>query len=179
MGGALTRATGTWLPEYFDRTMARPLQFGRYYYNLMPNREGYLGGGVFMRPRDLLKVGQVYLDYGVWHGRRLVDSAWVVRSTSAHVEISEATTGLDSTRFADFYNKATDGYAWHLGQLRSGDRTYREYEASGNGGQLLMVVPELDLAVVFTAGNYMAGGIWQRFRDVLLANVIIPALQHP
>ena len=179
VGGALTRATGTWLPEYFDRTMARPLQFGRYYYNLMPNREGYIGGGVFMRPRDLLKVGQVYLDYGVWHGRRLVDSAWVVRSTSAHVEISEATTGLDSTRFADFYNKATDGYAWHLGQLRSGDRTYREYEASGNGGQLLMVVPELDLAVVFTAGNYMAGGIWQRFRDVLLANVIIPALQHP
>jgi CubicO group peptidase (beta-lactamase class C family) len=177
VGGALTRATATWLPDLFDRTMARPLQFGRYYYNLTPTLDGYLGGGVFMRPRDLLKVGQVYLNGGVWHGRRLVDSSWVTRSTSRQMEISEATTGLDSTQFPEFYNKAWDGYAWHLSELHSGERTYREYEASGNGGQLLMVVPELDLVVVFTAGNYMYGGVWQRFRDVLLANVIIPALQ--
>jgi len=177
VGGALTRATATWLPDLFDRTIARPLQFGRYYYNLTPTLDGYLGGGVFMRPRDLLKVGQAYLDGGVWHGRRLVDSSWVTRSTSRQMEISEATTGLDSTQFPEFYNKAWDGYAWHLSELHSGERTYREYEASGNGGQLLMVVPELDLVVVFTAGNYMYGGVWQRFRDVLLAKVIIPALQ--
>ncbi len=179
VGGALTRATRTWLPAFFDRTIARPLQFGRYYYNLMPTLEGYLGGGVFMRPRDLLKVGQVYLDGGVWHGRRLVASSWVARSTSTHIVISEATTGLDSTRFAESYNKAADGYAWHLNMLESGGQIYRGYEASGNGGQLLMVVPELDLAVVFTAGNYTHGGVWQRFRDVLLTNVIMPALKHP
>jgi CubicO group peptidase (beta-lactamase class C family) len=177
VGGALTRATARWLPDLFNRTIARPLQFGRYYYNLTPTLDGYLGGGVFMRPRDLLKVGQVYLDGGVWHGRRLVDASWVTRSTSRQMEISEATTGLDSTQFPEFYNKAWDGYAWHLSELQSENRTYREYEASGNGGQLLMVVPELDLVVVFTAGNYMFGGIWQRFRDVLLANVIIPALR--
>ena len=179
VGGALTRATGTWLPALFERTIARPLQFGRYYYNLTPTLDGYLGGGVFMRPRDLLKVGQVWLDGGMWHGRRLVDSSWVSRSISPHVTISPATTGLDSIRFPEFYNEATDGYAWHLGTLESGGRAYREYEASGNGGQLLMVVPELDLAVVFTAGNYMFGGVWQRFRDVLLAQVIMPALKHP
>jgi hypothetical protein len=44
VGAALTTATHTWLPEYFDRTIARPLQFGRYYWNLMPTGEGYLGG---------------------------------------------------------------------------------------------------------------------------------------
>ena len=92
------------------------------------------------------------------------------------MEIYEVTTGLDSTQFPEFYNKAWDGYAWHLSELQSGNRTYREYEASGTGGQLLMVVPELDLVVVFTAGNYMFGGIWGRFRDALLVNVIIPAL---
>ena len=73
VGGALTAATRTWLPEFFERTVARPLQFGRYHWNLMPNGEGYLGGGAFLRPRDLLKVGQAYLDGGVWHGRRIVD----------------------------------------------------------------------------------------------------------
>ncbi len=93
------------------------------------------------------------------------------------MEISVATTGLDSSRFPEFYNASTDGYAWPLYQLRSGNRTYREYEASGNGGQLLIVVPDLDLTVVFTAGNYRQGGIWGRFRDDIAGGEIVPAIR--
>lgn len=178
VGAVLTTATGTWLPELFERTVARPLQFGPHHWNLMPTGEGYLGGGAFLRPRDLLKIGQAYLDGGVWQGRRLVDASWVTRSTSPYVEISEATTGLDSRRFPEFYNKGVDGYAWHLSELRSGERTYREYGASGNGGQLLIVLPELDLAIVFTAGNYLQGGIWGRFRDEIVPREIIPAIRQ-
>jgi hypothetical protein len=40
VGGAVAAATKTWLPEFFDRAVARPLQFGRYYYNLQPTLEG-------------------------------------------------------------------------------------------------------------------------------------------
>ena len=43
----------------------------------MPTGEGYLGGGAYVRPRDLLKIGQTYLDGGVWHGHRIVDADWV------------------------------------------------------------------------------------------------------
>lgn len=178
VGAALTTATATWLPELFERTVARPLQFGRHHWNLMPTAEGYLGGGAFVRPRDLLKLGQAYLDGGVWHGRRIVDSSWVSRSTAPHMEISPATTGLDAEQFPEFYSASVDGYAWHLYELRSGERTYREYEASGNGGQLLIVVPELELAVVFTAGNYRQGGIWGRFRDQIVPLEIIPAIRR-
>ena len=178
LGAALTTATGNWVPEFFERTVARPLQFGRYYWNLIPNGEGYLGGGAFLRPRDFLKVGQTYLDGGVWKGRRIVDSSWVTRSTAPYVHISPATTGLDAKQFPNFYGEGDDGYAWHLNKLRSGDRTYREYEASGNGGQLLIVVPELDLAVVFTAGNYRQGGIWGRWRDEIVGKEIIPAIRR-
>ena len=71
VGGALTVGTKTWLPELFARTVARPLQFGRWHWNLMANGEGYLGGGAFLRPRDLLKIGQAYLDGGTWNGRRI------------------------------------------------------------------------------------------------------------
>jgi len=60
--------------------------------------------------------------------------------------------------------------------VRSGDRTYRECEATGNRGQLLIVLPELDLVVVFTAGNCGFGGVRGRFRDELVAQVIIPAI---
>ena len=178
VGAALKAATGTWLPELFERTVARPLQFGRWHWNLMPTDEGYLGGGARLRPRDLLKVGQAYLDGGVWRGKRIVDSSWVRLSTSPHMEISPATTGLDPKQFANFYIPGVDGYAWHLSELRSEERTYRAYLASGNGGQLLIVVPELELAVVFTAGNYRQFGIWGRFVSEIVPREIIPAIRR-
>jgi CubicO group peptidase (beta-lactamase class C family) len=178
VGAALTVATDTWLPELFDRTVARPLQFGTYHWNLMPTGEGYLGGGAYLRPRDLLKIGQAFLDGGVWNGRRIVDSAWVTASTAPRVEITPATTGLSAEDFPNFYGVGRDAYAWHLGSLTSGGRSYAEYEASGNGGQLLIVVPELELTVVFTGGNYMQGGIWGRWRQEIVADGIIPAIRR-
>jgi CubicO group peptidase (beta-lactamase class C family) len=182
VGGALTIATGTWLPELFDRTIARPLQFGRYHWNLDRREQGYLGGGAYVRPRDLLKLGQSYLDGGVWRGQRIVDAAWVARSTAPHIEISPATTGLDADAFQNAYitgadGHSKDGYAWHLVGVRSGDRTYREYDASGNGGQLLLVIPDLALVVMLTGGNYNQGGIWNRWRDDIVGAQLVPAIR--
>lgn len=177
-GAALTTATRTWLPELFERTVARPLQFGPHYWNLMPNGEGYLGGGAYLLPRDLLKVGQAYLDGGAWHGHRIVDKSWIATSTAPHVHVSPATTGIDPKDFGNFYGEADDGYAWHLSDLKSGDRTYHCYAATGNGGQLLIVVPDVDLVVVFTAGNYGQGGIWSKFKDQIVPNDIIAAIRH-
>jgi CubicO group peptidase (beta-lactamase class C family) len=175
--GALTARTGEWLPELFERTVARPLQFGPYYWDLTPTGEGYGGGGVYVRPRDLLKVGQAYLDGGMWHGRRIVSADWVKLSTAAHIDVNPATTGLSTEDFSNYYIRAQDGYAWHLNDLKVGDRVYRDYEGTGNGGQLLIVVPEADLAVVITAGNYGQGGIWLRWRDQIVAQQIIPAIR--
>ena len=114
----------------------------------MPTGEGYLGGGAFLRSRDLLKIGQLYLDGGVWQGRRLVDSAWVRISTSKHARISPATTGIDSSQFGEFYGEADEALAWHLGTLHAPGRDYHTYMATGNGGQVLLVIPEVDMAVV-------------------------------
>lgn len=176
MGAALTTATATWLPQLFERTVARPLQFGPYHWNLMPTDEGYLGGGAWLRPRDLLKIGQAYLDGGVWRGRRIVDADWIAKSTAPRIEISPATTGLDPEQFSNAYIPAEDAYAWHLGVIHSGKRAYHHYSASGNGGQLLIVVPELELAVVFTGGNYRQGGTWLRWPDDIVGAEIIAAL---
>ncbi len=144
----------------------------------MPTGEGYLGGGAFVRPRDLLKLGQAYLDGGVWQGRRIVDSTWVARSTAARAEITQASTGLSAEDFPNFYAEGADGYAWHTYPLSSSGRSYHEYEATGNGGQVLIVVPELALAVVFTGGNYMQGGIWGRWRQEIVGGEIIPAIRR-
>jgi CubicO group peptidase (beta-lactamase class C family) len=177
-GAVLSQVSGEWLPALFDRTVARPLQFGAYHWNLMPTGDGYLGGGVFVRTRDFLKLGQVYLDGGVWNGRRIVDASWVKDSLSPHARISPATTGLQGDAFQQVYWETDDGWAWHMIDVKSGDRTYKAFHANGNGGQLLIIVPEFDLAVMFTAGNYQQG-LWNRERDDIVGGMIIPAIVTP
>lgn len=160
IGGVLQATTHRWLPELFDDLVARPLSIKHYYMNLTPTGEMYFGGGTRMRPRDLLKFGQLYLDGGVWNGQRIVTADWVRQSTTAYPP------GLANA----------DGLNWHLYQLRSANHTYREYEANGNGGQFLIVVPELDIAIVFTAGNYGMYGVWRKFRDEIVPQMILPAV---
>jgi CubicO group peptidase (beta-lactamase class C family) len=176
VGAALTHATGTWLPELFRLEIAEPLQFGRWHWNLMPSGEGYLGGGAFLLPRDFLKIGQLFLDEGVWNGRRVVAADWVRTSTAPRMEISPATTGISEADFGNSYGRGHDGLAWHVNPTMSGGRNYASYEATGNGGQVLVVIPELELAVVFTGGNYMQGGVWGRWRQQIVGDRIIPAL---
>jgi CubicO group peptidase (beta-lactamase class C family) len=160
IGGVLQATTHRWLPELFDDLVARPLSIKHYYMNLTPTGEMYFGGGTRMRPRDLLKFGQLYLDGGVWNGQRIVTADWVRQSTTAYPP------GLANA----------DGLNWHLYQLRSANHTYREYEANGNGGRFLIVVPELDIAIVFTAGNYGMYGVWRKFRDEIVPQMILPAV---
>jgi hypothetical protein len=40
----------------------------------------------------------------------------------------------------------------------------------------VIVVPEAELAVGLTAGNYLQGGIWGRWREEIVAKEIIGAL---
>src|SRR5581483_7226699 len=109
-GAMLSQASGEWLPILFDSTVARPLDFGPYGWNLQGTGEGYLGGGVFLRPRDFLKVGQTYLDGGVWNNRRIVTSDWVKDSLSPHAHITPETTGRSGNAFMMVYYKVDDGW---------------------------------------------------------------------
>jgi CubicO group peptidase (beta-lactamase class C family) len=178
MGAALTTATHTWLPEYFERSIAGPLQFGEWHWNLMPTGEGYLGGGAWLRPRDFLKVGQAYLDGGVWRGRRIVDASWVAQSTKPAIHISPATTGLSAEAFGNYYYEADEALAWHLTDVRVGETVHRGYLAAGNGGQVLVVFPDFDLVAVFTGGNHRQGGIWTRWIPDIVGGQIIPAIER-
>lgn len=161
LGGIVSNATATWLPDFFQEHFAGPLQFGRYYANLMPLGNMYGGGGAYIRPRDFMKLGQVYLSGGRWNGRQVISREWVARSLQPHSRLQ----GHDY------------GYGWHLGEYQVGGSTYRRAEAGGNGGQFAIIVPDLDLVVMFTAGNYGNFGTWSKFRDELVPQFIIPAVR--
>jgi CubicO group peptidase (beta-lactamase class C family) len=163
VGDVIHTTTKQWLPEFFAEYVAKPLEIHTWAMNLMPNGDGYMGGGLYLRSRDLLKLGAAYLNGGTWHGNRLVSSAWVQTSTASHITAPPETD---------------DGYAWHRFVLHTPDgHSYQDYEATGNGGQLLIVVPAKDLAVVFTAANYQRYRVWRTFRQDLVANLILPAVK--
>ena len=156
--GAMIATTGkVRLLDFFDQRVATPLQMKSWAMNLMPNGDAFAGGGAYLRPRDLLKLGQVYVNGGTWNGERIVSRRWVELSTTKQMDVPDGTT---------------EGYGWHLKSLSAKGREWPVYYASGNGGQLVVVVPELDLVVGFTAGNYMRYPIWRDFRDVLVPEVI-------
>ena len=164
LGGIVQNTTGMQLPEFFYRYYAQPLDIGVYHMNLMPTGQGYMGGGIEMRPRDQLKLGQLFLDGGVWNGRRVISAAWVKASWQV------------SSAFAQDHHY---GYTWHIIDVKAGDKTYRLYEAGGNGGQFTIAIPELDMVVGFTAGNYGDFPVWYRFMTELVPQYIIPAAVGP
>ena len=134
--------------------------------NLMPTGEAYMGGGLYLRPRDELKLGQLYLAAGVWNGRRVVSKDWVQQSLVAYSVFDPQT---------DFDASHEYGYGWHINHLSSAGRVFRTYSAGGNGGQIVMVIPELDLVVGFNGGSYGEFMKWYRWGLQLVPQYIIPA----
>jgi CubicO group peptidase (beta-lactamase class C family) len=159
-GGMLARTTDRWLPDLFREWVARPLQIRRYAMDLTPTGEAYMGGGVRFLPRDFMKLGQVLLDGGKWRGKQIVSAAWAKKSASPRFELS------------GFHY----GYLWWSTEYPYNGRTVRAFFAAGNGGQIVIGFPELDLLISFWGGNYSdrAGVVPQR---VYVPQYILPAVR--
>lgn len=160
VGGVVANATGISLTRFFQESFADPLQLPYYVMNLSPSRRAYMGGGIQLRPRDFLKLGQLYLNGGVWNGQRLVSEDWVSESFAAHSSLSDP----------DSY-----GFGWWRYTAEFNGRMIETYSASGNGGQILMVVPELDLTIMMNAGNYGDSSSRNALRYHIMWRTILPA----
>jgi CubicO group peptidase (beta-lactamase class C family) len=166
VGGTVASAMNAWLPDLFERYIARPLQFGHYYLNLMPDGQAYMGGGAYLRPRDQIKLGQLYLDHGIWNGRRIVSEKWVAESTSMHTRFSPENSLGQEHQY---------GFGWHLHKVEVGGKSYRLFAAEGNGGQFVIVIPDLDLVVGINGGSYGEFRKWYSWELKLVPQYIVPA----
>ncbi len=161
LGAVVSRTTQTWLPEFFRTEIAKPLGIEHYHYNLDPVGNGYGGGGIYLRPRDMLKVGQMVLDGGTWKGTQVVPRRWIEQSLRPRVGINHA---------EDY------GYTWWHEALPYRGGTVDSYAASGNGGQILVIVPELELVVGFMGGNYNDFPTWIRWFHEVVPEYVLDAV---
>ena len=122
----------------------------------------YLGGNeMHLRPRDLVKIGELYLNRGRVGERQVVSEAWVRES------IEPRTTSRWSGR--------SDGYGWWIRELAGHNVVY----AWGYGGQFAFVIPELR-AVVVTTSVSDAGSERREHLDGiydLVAETVMPAVE--
>ena len=175
---ALERATGLSLPTLTREELFAPLGMtGAYWVKLQATDRSLGYQSIRMRPRDIAKLGQVMLDDGRWNGTPYLPASYIKLLQTAPAPTANPSYGL----------------FWHL---NSGEfyLSYREsdYRKSrllpgtppdtianfGNGGQIVAIIPSLDLVWVRT-GRHIPSNIWTQNSTVAqLATAIVAAVRH-
>ncbi len=135
----IRHSTGKHVDEYAEEHLFRPLGITDYFWKRTPTGFPDTEGGLYLTPRDLAKIGYLYLMDGVWEGERVLPEGWVSASVERWVD--------DSGWLGMGY-----GFQWWLLPWGTGDES-SAWAAIGYGGQRLLVVPELSLIAVFTGWN--------------------------
>lgn len=146
----------------FDRLVARPMQIDHYAWPLDSSARPYGGGSVAVTARDYMKFGQLMLNGGTWNGKRILDAYFVKAATSPLYHLRNI-----------YY-----GYYWWVEDYPYKNRVVRAFSARGAGGNLVYVVPELDLVMTTMAGNF-SNRRGMKYLGDLLATSILPAVREP
>jgi CubicO group peptidase (beta-lactamase class C family) len=144
LGEIVHQASGLPPDKFAERYLFGPLDISNYYWQKAPNGVVNTLGGLWLRPRDMAKIGQLMLDGGRWKGKQIVSERWVKESTKRHVDAGQLPAGF----LADGY-----GYQWWLGSFHVRDQVIESYSARGQGGQFIIVFPKLQMVAVFTGWN--------------------------
>lgn len=157
VGAMIAARTHRWLPDLLHDQLFAPLGITRYAVPLMPDGQGYFGGGVRLRARDFAKLAQLFVDGGRWHDTRVVSADWVRDAIAAHSAL----------------NKPDDyGYGWWRQHYSLDGQELDAFFASGNGGQIALGIPQLELVVVFQSGNFNAFGVWRHQVEDLVPRIV-------
>ncbi len=158
LGEALRAATGMRIDAFATGYLFHPLDIAAYEWRHINPNVVFTSGDLRLRPRDMAKLGQLYLSGGVWNGERIVSQAWTVASTQEQY----SSAGDDWTGY---------GYLWWVRTYTAESVRVSGYQALGWGGQRVVVLPQLAMVVVFTGGNYLTDDPM----DELIERYVLPA----
>ena len=156
----ILKASGMAIDKFAEKNLFKPLEINKYEWLTLKENMPAAASGLRLRSRDLLKIGLLYMDNGLWKGKQIVDKEWTNISLSPVVtRVGEKGYGFQFWT----YNEVVNGKSIHVA------------EAKGNGGQRIFFVKELNLLVVITAGNYNK---WDIVNDShkALTDYVIPSI---
>jgi CubicO group peptidase (beta-lactamase class C family) len=162
-GRIVERSTGKPLPTFAQEFLFSPLGIRardvRWDFTLNSSNAATFAQ-LYLRPRDMLKIGVLFHQRGNWGGRQVISRDWIAQSTA---QIST----VGDQRYGYFW-----WHQWVNVSTPDGVRRVDMVMATGNGGQKIYLVPSLDLVVVLTGGNYNA----QSPSTAIMLRELLPAV---
>jgi CubicO group peptidase (beta-lactamase class C family) len=134
-------ATGTDIEAYAVKHLFTPLGVKQFYWKRSPSGLVDAEGGIYLRPRDLAKLWQLFLQNGKWDGKQIISPEWVKDSLTPHMDLGP---------------NAKYGLKWWLYPYGK-DNKMLAWSGNGFGGQFPIVLPEYDMVAVFNAWNVDPG----------------------
>ena len=133
----ITKLTGMSALDYAKARLFGPLGIGASSWRHDPQGITTGGNGLSMLPRDMAKIGYLYLRNGEWEDKRLLPPDWINRIS--HATVNTNSSGEPDMRYSNFF--------WALPNKHV-------YMAVGYHCQLIMIFPELDIVAVTTARDF-------------------------
>ncbi|QTD42052.1 serine hydrolase [Sporosarcina sp. Te-1] len=134
LSAILQKSTGVSIETFAKKHLFIPLGITDYKWNRDAQGIAIGGFGLTIKSADMLKIGSLYLQNGVWKTKQIVPSHWVEESTTPKVKID------------DHYS-----YGYHWWNITFDNQIGRIYSAIGREGQYIIVAPEDQLVTVITS----------------------------
>jgi len=146
LGIIVDRATGANLKTYAEENLFLPLgvEAGEWGTDAEGHNNGC--GDLHLTPRDAARFGLLYLNDGVFKGNQVVPADWVSDSLHRYSEDINLTGGFPPNWGLSFRDI---GYGYQWWSARVGEQHF-DY-AAGHGGQLIVLLDELDMVIVTTS----------------------------
>jgi CubicO group peptidase (beta-lactamase class C family) len=175
ISGIISRVAKMSIMDFAKRYLFDPMGIKHYRWTVDPSGYGMTAGSFYILPSDMMKIGEMVLQKGLWNGHRIVSAAWLEQSTSTPVPIPDFSFVKFSRSTVATPQPTYYGYYWYREEIRTSAFRENVLFASGNGGQYIIIIERLGIVVVFTQGNYNS---WKAKRAFdLLARFIIPVFE--
>ena len=149
------------LLQFAEENLFQPLGITQYEWQRLSGNYYFASGGLSLRPRDMAKIGFLFLNDGKWNNNQIISQDWINASKQNYIN--------PDMGFANGY-----GYQWWLNSVESGENTIDYLFAAGFGEQLMFVVPTLDLLVIFNCAYFDVPISVSPYQ--LIDDYIVPAL---
>ena len=152
LSAILQSVTRERLVDYLDKRLFQLLEIKKPEWDRSPEGIDAGGWGLRITTEDIAKLGQLYLQRGIWQGTRILSEEWVQEATS-----KQTSNGSDPDSDWD------QGYGFQFWRCR-----HNCYRGDGAFGQFCIVIPEHQAVIAITSGADEMGKIMEAVWDLLL-----------